>query len=238
MSTNKTLAIIPARAGSKRIPNKNIKNFSGKPIVAYSIELALNSGLFDVVMVSTDSEKIAEISTNYGAEIPFLRSKKNADDFASTVDVLVEVLEAYKSKKNQFFNIGCCIYPTSPLLTFKNLKRGLDILFDYNLSTTFPVTQFSYPVLRSLKVNEFNNDNEVGRAEMYWPEYYDSRSQDLPKFYHDAGQFYWFYSEKLLEGRKLFTKNSGVIKLSEKEVQDIDNLDDWELAEMKYKMIN
>src|SRR6056297_3212044 len=155
MNTNKTLAIIPARGGSKRIPNKNIKDFSGKPIIAYSIELALNSGLFDEIMISTDSKQIAQIAKNYGAKVPFLRSKQNSDDFAGTVDVLVEVLENYKNKTGQIFKVGCCIYPTSPLLTIKNLKKGLDLLLEYNLFTTFPVTEFSYPVLRSLKFNEF-----------------------------------------------------------------------------------
>jgi len=238
MSINKILAVIPARGGSKRIPNKNIKDFCGKPIIAYSIELALKSGLFDEVMVSTDCANIAEIAKNYGASVPFLRSQKNADDFASTVDVLVEVLETYKSKTRLIFNVGCCIYPTSPLLTKNNLKKGLDLLVECDLFTTFPVTEFSYPVLRSLKVDEFDNIPDMGKAEMYWPEYYDSRSQDLPSFYHDAGQFYWFNSEILLKEKKLFTKNSGAIKLSELEVQDIDNLDDWKLAELKYKMIN
>ncbi len=237
MNTNKTLAIIPARGGSKRIPNKNIKDFSGKPIIAYSIELALNSGLFDEIMISTDSKQIAQIAKNYGAKVPFLRSKQNSDDFAGTVDVLVEVLENYKNKTGQIFKVGCCIYPTSPLLTIKNLKKGLDLLLEYNLFTTFPVTEFSYPVLRSLKVKEFKNKPDIGKVEMYWPEYYDSRSQDLPSFYHDAGQFYWFNSENLLKEKQLFTDNSGAIKLSELEVQDIDSLDDWKLAELKYKMI-
>jgi N-acylneuraminate cytidylyltransferase len=222
------LAIIPARGGSKRIPRKNIKIFLGKPIIAYSIELAIGSGLFDEVMVSTDDEEIAEIAQGYGAKVPFKRSKDNADDFATTIDVLTEVLNEYDSLNLQF-DFGCCIYPTSPLLEKKTLQKGFEKLIKHKFDTVFPVVEYSYPILRSLKI-------ENGKVNMNWPEYLESRSQDLPSSYHDAGQFYWFQVSKLLKEKKLFTKNSGAIVLNEECVQDIDTEQDWKIAELKARV--
>ena len=221
----KNLAIIPARGGSKRIPRKNIRDFLGKPIIAYSIEVALKSKLFDEVMVSTDDVEIAEVAKKYGANVPFMRSKENADDFTTTVDVLLEVLRDYK-KENKSFKQGCCIYPTSPLLTKKELIEGYELLKAKNFDTVFPVVKFGYPILRSLKIEE-------GKVKMNWAEYLDSRSQDLPDSYHDAGQFYWFQTDKLMEQKKLFTSNSGAVILKEEQVQDIDTEQDWKLAELK-----
>ncbi len=228
MKGKKTLAIITARGGSKRIPRKNIKNFLGKPIIAYSIETAINSKLFDEIMVSTDDKEIAEISKKYGATIPFMRSKKNSDDFAGTADVIMEVSKEY-SKRGLDFDIFCCIYPTAPLISPKKLKEGYDLLIKENFHSVFPVVQFSYPIQRALR---FKNN----KVEMIWPENLNARSQDLEKTYHDAGQFYWGFTNEFLKNKNIFTKKSGAIILKETEVQDIDNLEDWKVAEMKYQL--
>jgi N-acylneuraminate cytidylyltransferase len=195
------IAIIPARGGSKRIPRKNVRDFLGKPIINYSIETALESGLFDEVMVSTDDEEIAEIAIKSGAKVPFMRSNENADDHATTVDVLIEVLKNYESEKKYFDN-GCCIYPTAPLLKASFIESGYNKLIEESFNTVFPVVEFSYPIKRSLKLTE------EGKAEMNWPEHIDSRSQDLPTAYHDAGQFYWFNIEELKKEKKLFFVHS------------------------------
>ncbi|PWN07458.1 pseudaminic acid cytidylyltransferase [Rhodohalobacter mucosus] len=225
----KNIAIIPARGGSKRIPRKNIRDFLGKPIIAYSIETALESGLFDEVMVSTDDFEIAEISEKYRAKVPFLRSEETADDYATTVNVLLEVLKTYQ-KQGKKFEYGCCIYPTAPLLKPSIIKSGYKKLMSESFSTVFPVVEFSYPILRSLKLS--GND----KVEMNWPEHQESRSQDLPKAYHDAGQFYWFNVEEFLKEEELFGKNSGALILPNTSVQDIDTEEDWKLAEMKAKL--
>ncbi|MFP8487465.1 pseudaminic acid cytidylyltransferase [Gracilimonas sp. Q87] len=224
------VAIIPARGGSKRIPRKNIRDFLGKPIIAYSIETALESGLFDEVMVSTDNNEIADIARKYGAKIPFMRSNENADDHATTIDVLVEVLHTYQQQETDFKN-GCCIYPTAPLLKPFFIKSGYEKLINESFSTVFPVVEFSYPIQRSLKLRGKD------KVEMNWPEYLDSRSQDLTKAYHDAGQFYWFNVEEILKEKKLFGNNSGAIVLPNISVQDIDTEEDWKMAEMKAKLI-
>lgn len=223
------LAIIPARGGSKRIPRKNIKDFLGKPIIAYSIEVALQCGLFDEVMVSTDDQEIAEISRKHGASVPFFRSKKNSSDFASTSDVLLEVINEYE-KQGTFFTNVCCIYPTAPLISKSKLLDGFNLLNEKHFDSVFPVVQFSYPILRSLK---FENDHIL----MNWPEHLNTRSQDLTPAYHDAGQFYWVNIKSFTEKMAIFTDNAGAIKLTETEVQDIDNETDWTLAELKYKLI-
>lgn len=221
-----SVAIIPARGGSKRIPRKNIRDFLGKPIIAYSIETALKSNLFDEVMVSTDDKEIAEIALEYGAKVPFFRSIENANDFATTVDVLIEVIHSYKEKDIQFEN-GCCIYPTAPLLKSLYLHQAYEKLNQDNFSSVFPIVEFSYPILRSLKLSH------TGKVEMNWPEYQSVRSQDLPKSFHDAGQFYWFKVDALLTEKKLFGDNSAAIILPNTLVQDIDTEEDWKIAEMK-----
>lgn len=223
------VAIIPARGGSKRIPRKNIREFLGKPIIAYSIEVALETDLFDEVMVSTDDEEIVVIARKYGAKIPFMRSHENADDHATTVDVLVEVLETYQ-QQGKYFENGCCIYPTAPLLKPSFLKSGHEKLINENFSSVFPVVEFSYPIQRSLKLTG------KYKVEMNWPEHLNTRSQDLQKAYHDAGQFYWFKVKDILNQRKLFGDNSGAVVLPNTSVQDIDNEEDWKLAEMKAEL--
>lgn len=226
-----TLCIIPARGGSKRIPRKNIKNFLGKPIIEYSIQAALESSLFDEVMVSTDDKEIAEIAEKSGAKVPFLRSSENANDFASTVDVLYEVIDRYK-KRGQHFDSVCCIYPTAPLIKIDHLKEAYALMIENKFDCVFPVTPFSYPVQRALI------QDKDGTVKMAQQEFKNSRSQDLVPHYHDCGQFYWFKADVILNERKIWTDNTGSIILSNIEVQDIDEPSDWQIAELKYKYLN
>jgi len=223
------LAIITARGGSKRIPKKNIREFCGKPILAYSIEAALESGLFDHVMVSTDSEEIAEIARKYGAEVPFFRSETTSGDFATTNDVLAEVLEEYE-KRGMHFDVVCCIYPTAPFVTAEKLKTAVAQLESSDADTLIPVVSFSYPPQRAMVV-----ENE--RLVFKYPEYLDSRSQDLQSHYHDVGQFYVFRTDRFAVNKKLMVGDILPFIVSELEVQDIDNLTDWKIAEMKYRFM-
>lgn len=223
----KTIAIITARGGSKRIPKKNIKEFCGKPIITYSIEAALKAGCFDTVMVSTDSEEIAEIAKSYGAEVPFLRSEATSNDFATTADVLNEVIEQYSSKGEQF-DLMCCIYPTAPFVTAEKLNKAINTLVENNADSLMPVVAFSFPPQRG---NVIRN----GKLEYQYPEYSQMRSQDLEEVYHDCGQFYICKVNAFKESGKLVTGNAVPLIMPEEEVQDIDNLTDWVLAEVKYK---
>tara|TARA_R110002049_G_scaffold66690_1_gene174000 strand:- start:891 stop:1583 length:693 start_codon:yes stop_codon:yes gene_type:complete len=226
----KNLAIIPARGGSKRIPGKNIKAFLSKPIIAYSIEAALKSGLFDEVMVSTDDEAIAEMAKIYGAKVPFFRSPKNADDFATTAEVLVEVIDEYK-RIDKHFAMACCLYPTAPFVTPLQLQNAHSRMIDEELDSIYPVVPFSYPIQRALRIND-------GRLGFVNPEFATARSQDLPKAYMDAGQFYFFQVDAFLKTKSLLMAKTGAMIISELAAQDIDNEVDWKLAEMKYKLIN
>jgi N-acylneuraminate cytidylyltransferase len=224
------VAIITARGGSKRIPGKNTRDFLGNPIIAYSIETALESALFHDVIVSTDDEEIARLAEKYGASVPFMRSKKNSDDFAGTDDVLFEVLNQLLAAGKKY-QCACCIYPTAPFIDSSSLRKGLDLLTAESYDSVFPVCAFSYPVQRSLVLQP------GGRVQMKWPENLHQRSQDLEPCYHDAGQFYWVNVEKFLTDKNLFTNNTGAIVLNELEVQDIDNETDWKVAEMKYQLL-
>ena len=228
---NKTIAIITARGGSKRIPRKNIKNFLGKPIIAYSIEAALNSKIFDEVMVSTDDKEIAEISKHFGAKIPFIRSKETSDDYATTTDVILEVINKYKSLGREF-DYGCCIYPTAPFINSERLCTGYNLLKNSGASSAIPVVNFSYPIERALKIDEKN------KLCMIYPENVNKTSQSFVKTYHDAGQYYWFKTSDFLRDKNIFANNTVAIILPETEVQDIDTLDDWKVAELKYKILN
>lgn len=223
------IAIITARGGSKRIPRKNIKEFCGKPILAYSIEAALETGIFDRVMVSTDDAEIAEVAREYGAEVPFYRSEKTSGDFATTNDVLLEVIDEYE-KRGEHFDVGCCIYPTAPFVTAEKLKTALHQLEESSADTLIPVVAFSYPPQRAMIVKE-------GRLVFEYPQYLDSRSQDLEPHYHDVGQFYVFRTERFKENKKLMVGDILPLVVSEMEVQDIDNQTDWEIAEMKYRLM-
>jgi len=225
----KNLCIIPARGGSKRIPRKNIKEFLGKPIIAYSIEAAIKSNLFEEVMVSTDDEEIAEIAKQYGAKVPFMRSKKNADDFASTVDVIVEVIEQYMGM-DRYFDTICCIYPTAPFTTVGKLKEAYSKMIEDNYDAVFPVLPFSYPIQRALRI-------EKNKTIFFNPEYETTRSQDLEDTYHDAGQFYFLKKDQFIKNKSVFSSNTGSIILNELEAQDIDTKTDWKIAEIKYELL-
>ncbi len=225
-----SLCIIPARGGSKRIPRKNIKPFLGKPIIAYSIQAALDSQLFDEVMVSTDDLEIAEIAKQYGAKVPFMRSEKNADDFATTYEVIEEVVLRYKSEINREFDTVCCLYSCAPFVTKESLKKGYTELIENKFDTVFPIIAFSFPIQRALK-------HENGKIAMIEEAHLVTRSQDLEERFHDAGQFYWGKINALLQSKKLLTSNSGGVIISELEAQDIDTETDWKLAELKYQLI-
>ena len=225
-----SLCIIPARGGSKRIPKKNIKDFLGKPIIAYSIEAAINSGLFDEVMVSTDDQEIAEIAKRYGAKVPFLRTDITANDFATTFDVIEEVLLKYK-ELNKIFDFTCCLYACAPFITTDKLADSFKILQKNDFDSVFPVMTFGFPIQRALKMGADN------RINFFYPEFGLTRSQDLELSYHDAGQFYWMNTENCLQQKKIITDNTGSIVVSELEGQDIDNEIDWKLAELKYELL-
>ena len=222
----KNLAIIPARGGSKRIPRKNVKPFLGKPMLAYPIKAALETGLFEEVMVSTDDEEIAEVACQYGATVPFMRRAETANDYATLSDVLHEVLDNYERIGKSFDNM-CCILATSPLLHAADISQGFRSLEESGFSTIVPIVQYSYPILRSFKMDE------NGGIDYNWPEYAKSRSQDLPAAYHDSGTFYW-HKVALWRTGKI---SRGAIIVSEETVQDIDTEQDWKMAEVKYKIM-
>ncbi|RRD61422.1 pseudaminic acid cytidylyltransferase [Tannerella forsythia] len=227
----KNIAIIPARGGSKRIPQKNIKYFGGRPIITYSIEAAIQSELFSEVMVSTDDWEIAQIAKQYGAKVPFMRSSKASDDFATTADVILEVLDMYL-QSGRVFDTVACIYATAPFVTAQKLSLAFEMMWKGNFDSLFTTVAFSYPIQRGLQVHK------DGKIKMVWPEYSDSRSQDLPTIYHDAGQFYIATVESFLKAQSFWGENTGGFILSELEVQDLDTETDWKLAEMKYELIN
>ncbi len=222
----KNLAIIPARGGSKRIPRKNVKSFLGKPIILYSIEAVLATGLFDEVMVSTDDAEIADVARHYGAEVPFMRSADTANDFATTADVLKEVLGKYKALGKEF-DCFCCCYATAPMVQSDDIIKAYNRLISSNFTVLYPVVQFSYPIWRCLDMTE------DGALKRHWQEYENSRSQDLPKEYHDTGTFYWYKTKEWMSGNIVV----GGIEVDETAIQDIDTETDWKLAEMKYKLL-
>lgn len=226
---NNSIAIIPARGGSKRIPKKNIKDFFGKPLIAYSIEVALKSKLFDKVIVSTDDEEIAKIAKKYGAEVPFIRPKELSDDFTGTGDVVNHAIE-YLKQNGEDFDFVCTIYATAPFLDEKYLIEGFEKLKNSNAKNAFSCTSMPFPIQRTFKISS----NE--RCEMFWPENFMKRSQDLEEAYQDAGQFYWTN----LNGKSdeiIFGKDSIPIVLPRHLVQDIDTLEDWERAEYMYEVL-
>lgn len=223
----KKIAIIIARGGSKRIPKKNIKDFCGKPILAYSIEAALQSQLFDEVMVSTDSQEIADIAIKYGANVPFMRSEATANDFATTNDVLKEVYFEYE-KLGQVFDLIVCMYPTAPFVTAGKLRDAIKLLEETGADEVIPVVRFSYPPQRAFVVRD-------SFLEYQYEEYEFKRSQDLEPIYHDCGQFYVTNIDNILKGR--LPKKTVPFVVSELEVQDIDNEEDWKMAELKYQMM-
>lgn len=223
------IAIIPARGGSKRILRKNVKNFFGKPILAYSIEVAIESNLFDDIIVSTDDIEIATIAKKYGAQVPFFRSELNSSDFATTFDVIEEVINEQQLRNKEYDNI-CCIYPCAPLISKDLIINAFEVLKFNNFDTVFPIVKYGNPIQRALRLNN-------SRIEMFYPQFQTTRSQDLEIAYFDPGQFYWAQTEPLLKGRQLFLNNSGFIVIDEMAVQDIDNESDWRLAEIKYSLL-
>lgn len=224
-----TIAIITARGGSKRIPRKNIKNFCGKPILAYSIVAAQEAGIFDEIMVSTDDEKIAEIAREYGASVPFLRGEKTSGDFATTNDVIQEVLDSYKNGGTTFESV-CCIYPTAPFITSQKLKDAMELLSTSGAGCVMPVVKFSFPPQRGMVIRD-------GKLEYVYPENRLVRSQDLEAIYHDCGQFYCFTAENFERTGQVVAGEVCPIPVDEREVQDIDEPSDWEIAEMKYRIM-
>lgn len=227
----RAIAIITARGGSKRIPKKNIKNFCGKPIIAYSIEAAMRSHVFEEVMVSTDSEEIAEISASYGASVPFTRSALTSGDYATTDDVVIEVIEKYISL-GQKYDIICCIYPTAPFITPEILQDAYKLLIENEpADSVMPLVRYSFPPQRAMVIRD-------GLAQYQWPENATKRSQDLEPVYHDCGQFYLCRTDSLLKYRDLLGQKAIPLEIPEECVQDIDNISDWMMAEMKYKLLN
>ncbi len=226
----KAVAVITARGGSKRIPRKNIKPFLGKPIITYSIQAALDAGIFDEVMVSTDDEEIAEIAKAAGAVVPFFRSKDTANDYATTTDVMLEVLESYR-RFGKEFDSACCIYPTAPFVSAEKLKTAMELLTEKEADSVLPVVRFSFPPQRSVIM-------EDGFLKFKWPEHMFTRSQDLEPFYHDAGQFYCLKVESFMQQKKLVMDKTVPYEQPELAVQDIDTEEDWEIAEVKYKVLN
>lgn len=221
-------ALIPARSGSKRIVGKNIKSFSGKPLIAYSIDAALRSGLFDDVIVSTDCEHIAKLSRDYGASTPFMRPKKLSDDFTGTRDVISHAITTLQ-EQGRFYDYCCCIYATAPFVQTEYLKLGLQkLLGDTSKSFAFSICTFDFPVQRAIKFDD-------GDMAAMFPEHVQTRSQDLEEAYHDAGQFYWGSSESFLSDKALFSEHAIGINIPRHLVQDIDTIEDWQRAELMFK---
>ena len=225
------VAVIPARGGSKRIPRKNIKDFCGKPIIFWPIEIAKKSELFDHILVSTDDKEIAKIANSLGVKVPFVRPNELSDDYSSTTEVISHAVSWMLKEGWQPKNV-CCIYPTSVFLTVDDLWRGFNTLVRGNWSYTFSATSFKYPIFRSFK------ETDNGGIEMFFPEHFESRSQDLPEAFHDATQFYWGLPDAWLDNLKLFEKHSSPIKIPNWRVSDIDTEEDWKRAELLFNIIN
>lgn len=225
------LCVIPARGGSKRIPKKNIRGFCGKPIIAYSIETALASSLFDDVIVSTDDEAIAKVARNYGATVPFIRPQNLSDDQTGTAKVVKHAVEWYQQEKHMEVAITCCIYATAPFLGTTYLRNGLDALESDGCDFSFSATSFPFPIQRSIRLMQPKG------VEPIFPEHILARSQDLEEAYHDAGQFYWGTTEAWLEEKPLFSDRSVAVLIPRHLVQDIDTLEDWIRAELMYRAL-
>lgn len=222
-----SVCIITARGGSKRIPRKNVREFCGKPMLAYSVETAVASGIFDVVMVSTDDDEIADVARKYGAEVPFMRSEATSNDYATTADVLREVLSDY-GKCGDEFDTMCCLYPTAPFVQVSELKEA-SAMIEAGASSVIPVTSFDFPPLRGFRVGE------DGSLEYAFPELAQTRSQDLPEMVHDCGRFYFAKVASFHETGGFITNNTRFLRIPSRLVQDIDTPEDWELAEQKYR---
>lgn len=224
------LAVIPARGGSKRIPRKNIKSFCGKPMIAWSIEAALQSGCFDLVVVSTDDAEIAEVARQYGAQVPFMRPTELADDHTGTTAVIAHAIDWFAAQGQTPAQV-CCLYATAPFVSVDDLRRGLKVLTDTGSDYAFSVTSYAFPIQRAIRITD------VGRVEMFNPAHFNTRSQDLEDAYHDAGQFYWGRTSAWLEERIVFSPASAPVLLPRHRVQDIDTPQDWVRAEWMFKTL-
>ncbi|MDO9623702.1 MAG: pseudaminic acid cytidylyltransferase [Pseudomonas sp.] len=222
------IAIIPARGGSKRIPRKNIKLFCGKPMIAWSIEAALQSGCFDQVVVSTDDAEIADVARRYGATVPFMRPEELSDDYTGTTPVIRHAIEWF-NQQGQGVEHACCLYATAPFVSADDLLCGLDLLQDNDCDYAFSATSYAFPIQRAIRLTEH------GRVAMFNPEHFNTRSQDLDEAYHDAGQFYWGRAEAWLQGKMIFSPDSLPVLLPRHRVQDIDTPEDWIRAEWLFK---
>lgn len=223
------LAVIPARGGSKRIPRKNIKDFCGKPILAWSIEAAKASNCFDRIIVSTDDREIADAACAWGAEVPFVRPAELSDDYTGTLPVIAHAIETINAASKQVVEKACCIYATAPFIQPEDLQKGLQCLSAGNVDYVFSVTSYAFPIQRALRITA------EGRIAMFQPEHFTTRSQDLDEAWHDAGQFYWGKAEAWLNQVPMFSSDSLPVVLPRHRVQDIDTLEDWILAERLFK---
>jgi N-acylneuraminate cytidylyltransferase len=223
------VAIIPARGGSKRIPRKNIKEFCGKPMIAWSIEAAQKSGCFEHIVVSTDDEEIAEVAKDWGAEVPFMRPADLSDDYTGTIPVIAHAVRTLKKHYPQQIDLACCIYATAPFVEPEDLIRGLQQLQEQQADYAFSVTSYAFPIQRAIRITE------SGRVAMFYPEYFNTRSQDLEEAWHDAGQFYWGTAQSWIEGHGIFGSLTAPVKIPRYRVQDIDTPEDWLRAELLFK---
>ena len=223
------LAVIPARGGSKRIPQKNIRSFCGRPVMAYSIQAAISSGVFERIVVSTDCPKTAELAESCGAEVPFVRPAELADDLTPTIPVIAHALEFFSAADVTFDHV-CCIYASAPFVLAADLVAGLQkMVANPQADFLIPITTFAFPIFRALK-------SEQGNIKMFWPEHEQTRSQDLPEAYHDAGQFYWGRSKAWTGQTGLYSANTIAMSIPRHRVQDLDTLEDWERAEKMYQL--
>ena len=225
------IAVIPARGGSKRIPRKNIKPFGGKPMIAWSIEAALQSGCFDQVIVSTDDAEIADVAIAYGAAVPFMRPDVLSNDYTGTIPVISHAIEQIKNQGIPPEQV-CCIYATAPFICATDIRKGLDVLETKGCEYAFSATSYAFPIQRAIRLTA------EGRVEMFYPEHFNTRSQDLEEAYHDAGQYYWGESSAWMAEKPIFTSDSIPVILPRHRVQDIDTLEDWERAEWMFKAMN
>jgi N-acylneuraminate cytidylyltransferase len=224
------LAVIPARGGSKRIPRKNIKLFGGKPMIAWSIEVALQSGCFDRVLVSTDDPEIAQVAQAYGAEVPFVRPPELSDDHTGTIPVIAHATQWQADQGTPATQV-CCIYATAPFVQTQDLQRGLAILQSSGADYAFSVTSYAFPIQRAIRITPDE------RVEMFQPDQFNTRSQDLEEAWHDAGQFYWGQAAAWLAQKPLFTQQATGVRLPRHRVQDIDTPEDWSRAEWMFKAL-
>lgn len=224
------LAVIPARGGSKRIPRKNIKPFCGKPMIAWSIEAARSSGCFDRIVVSTDDLEIADVARNHGADVPFMRPEELSDDYTGTIPVIAHAIQWHQQHDVSPEEV-CCIYATAPFVTAVDLQHGLQRLNDSGADYAFSVTSYAFPIQRAVRIGA------NGRVEMFYPEHFNTRSQDLEEAFHDAGQFYWGRASAWLAGKPIFSSAAAPVMLPRHRVQDIDTAEDWIRAESMFQAL-